>query len=144
MGCNHQDSLSMGFSRQEYWSGLPFPHPEDLPNPGLEPASSRSPALAGGFFTPEPPGKPLTSLMILKRILHSLCTTPGGRSQPHCHCFRDQVSHRRGDCPGHCRLVTSTFDLYPLGASETPTLQFQYPQCLQTLLNVKATLQDSF
>ena len=49
-----QASLSMGFSRQEYWSGLPFPPPEDLPNPGIEPASPKSlasPALAGGFFT---------------------------------------------------------------------------------------------
>ena len=43
-----QAPLSMGFSRQEYWSGLPFPSPGDLPNPGIE---SKSPALAGGFFT---------------------------------------------------------------------------------------------
>ena len=41
----------MGFSRQEYWSGLPCPLPGDLPNPGIEPASLMSPALAGGFFT---------------------------------------------------------------------------------------------
>ena len=46
----------MGFSRQEYWSGLPFPSPEDLPNPGTE---SASPALADGFFTTEPPRKPV-------------------------------------------------------------------------------------
>ena len=46
-----QASLSMGFSRQEYWSGLPFPSPGDLPDPGIEPASLMSPALAGGFFT---------------------------------------------------------------------------------------------
>ena len=52
----HQDPLSMGFPRQEYWSGLPFPSPGDLPNPGIEP---ESPALSGGFFTPEPPGQPL-------------------------------------------------------------------------------------
>ena len=44
----HQTPLSMGFPRQEYWSGLPWPPPGDLPNPGIEPAS---PALAGGFFT---------------------------------------------------------------------------------------------
>ena len=42
---------SMGFSRQEYWSGLPCPPPGDLPDPGIKPASLRSPALAGGFFT---------------------------------------------------------------------------------------------
>ena len=41
----------MGFSRQEYWSGLPCPPPGDLPNPGMEPVSLMSPALASGFFT---------------------------------------------------------------------------------------------
>ena len=46
----HQAPLSMGFSRQEYWSGLPFPTPEDLPNPGIKPTSLTSPTLAGGFF----------------------------------------------------------------------------------------------
>ena len=46
-----QAPLSMGFSRQEYWSGLPCPPPGDLPNPGVEPVSLMSPALAGGFFT---------------------------------------------------------------------------------------------
>ena len=45
----------MGFSRQEYWSGLPFPPSGDLPDPGIEPASPISPGLAGGFFTTEPP-----------------------------------------------------------------------------------------
>ena len=46
----HQDLLSMEFSRQEYWSGLPFPSPGDLPNLGIELASLVSPALASGFF----------------------------------------------------------------------------------------------
>ena len=54
----YQAPPSMGFSRQEYWSGLPFPSPEDLPNPGTEPKSSASPALAGRFFTTAPLGKP--------------------------------------------------------------------------------------
>ena len=45
-----QASLSMGFSRQEYWSGLPCPPPGDLPDPGIEPVSLMSPALASGFF----------------------------------------------------------------------------------------------
>ena len=49
--------LSMGFSRQEYWSGLPFPSPGGLPNPGIKLESPGSPALAGGFFTTVPPGK---------------------------------------------------------------------------------------
>ena len=46
-----QAPLSMGFSRQEYWSGLPCPSPRDLPDPGVEPVSLRAPALADGFFT---------------------------------------------------------------------------------------------
>ena len=50
----HQDLLSMGFPRQEYWSGLPFPSPWDLPDPGIKPTS---PALAGRVFTAEPPEK---------------------------------------------------------------------------------------
>ena len=52
----HQAPLSMEFSRQEYWSGLPFPSPGDLPDPGTEPTSPVSPALAGGFFTTAPHG----------------------------------------------------------------------------------------
>ena len=56
-----QDPLSMGFSRQEYWSGLPFPSPGHLPGPGIEPVPFASPALAGGFFTTMPPGKHLMS-----------------------------------------------------------------------------------
>ena len=47
----HQGPLSQGFSRQEYWSGLPWPPPGDLPGPGIKPASLMSPALAGKFFT---------------------------------------------------------------------------------------------
>ena len=46
-----QASLPMEFSRQEYWSGQPFPSPGDLPDPGMEPMSLASPALAGGFLT---------------------------------------------------------------------------------------------
>ena len=49
-----QAPLFMGFPRQEYWSGLPFPPPGDIPNPEITPSS---PALAGGFFTSEPRGK---------------------------------------------------------------------------------------
>ena len=48
-----QASLSMDFSRQEYWSGLPFLSPGDLPDPGIKPASA-SPAVVGGFFTTAP------------------------------------------------------------------------------------------
>ena len=51
----HQAPLSVGFHRPEYWSGLPFPSPGDLPNSGIK---LMSPALAGEFFTTEPPKKP--------------------------------------------------------------------------------------
>ena len=54
MDCKLQASLSMGFSRQEYWSGLPFPSPGDFPDPGIEPGS---PALEADTLTSEPPGK---------------------------------------------------------------------------------------
>ena len=54
----HQAPPSLGFSRQEYWSGLPFPSPGDLPNPGIEP---RSPTLQADALTSAPPGKPLNT-----------------------------------------------------------------------------------
>ena len=55
----YKASLSMEFSRQEYWSGLPFPSPGDLPNPGIEPGS---PALRADALPSEPPGKPTGTL----------------------------------------------------------------------------------
>ena len=66
----HQTPLSMEFSRQEYWSGLPFPSLGDLPDPGIEPTSLASLALAGRFFTSVPPGKPcITDNYILKHYI---------------------------------------------------------------------------
>ena len=53
----HQAPLSLGLSREEYWSGLPFPSSEDFPNPGIKHRSLVSPEMAGRFFTTEPPGK---------------------------------------------------------------------------------------
>ena len=58
----HQAPQSVGFSRQEYWSGLPFPSPGDLPNPGIEP---RSPTLQADTLTSEPPGKPIYCIKIM-------------------------------------------------------------------------------
>ena len=70
-----QAPLPRGSSRQEYWSGLPFPPPGDLPDPGIEPkspVSPASPALAGSFSTTEPTGKPVTSMAFpLKGLLIS-------------------------------------------------------------------------
>ena len=54
----HQAPLSMGFSKQEYWTGLPFPSPGHLLDPGIKPVSFVSSALVGRFFTAEPHGKP--------------------------------------------------------------------------------------
>ena len=54
----YQAPLSMESSRQEFWSGLQFPTPGDLPDPGIKPTSPESPALAGRFFTTASTGKP--------------------------------------------------------------------------------------
>ena len=59
----YQASPSMGFSRQEYWSGVPSPSPGDLPDPGIEPGS---PALEADALTSEPPGKPFVVLVSYK------------------------------------------------------------------------------
>ena len=73
----HQAPLSVGFSRQEYWSGLPFPSLGDLPDPGIEPGS---PALQADYLPSEPPGKPLqfgVVLLLLSRFSRvRLCATP--------------------------------------------------------------------
>ena len=61
----HQAPLSVGISRQEYWSGLPFPSPGDLPDPGIEPSS---PALQADSLPSEPPGKPHRTLGGLKSV----------------------------------------------------------------------------
>ena len=75
----HQAPLSMGFSRQEYWSGLPFPPTGHLPDPRIEPASLKSLALAGRFFTtgttwgaPEIPGEFLNNVDIWVSPLDNL------------------------------------------------------------------------
>ena len=63
-----QAPLSVELSRQEYWNGLSFPPPSDLPDPGIKPASFTSSALAGRFFSTEPPGKPKTELLPILNI----------------------------------------------------------------------------
>ena len=62
-----QAPLSMKFSRQEYWSRLLFPTPRDLPDPGIEPTS---PAMAGRFFTTEPPRKPIIEIRYSINIMY--------------------------------------------------------------------------
>ena len=68
-----QAPLSVEISRQEYWSGLPFPPPGDLPDPGVKPASPASLALVARFFTTEPPGKPLITMA----ATITECSVPG-------------------------------------------------------------------
>ena len=78
----------MGFSGQDYWSGVPFPPPEDFPNPGINPASPGSPALEGGYFTTEPPGKPLITgvrSIILVELEQCRVGTPGRGMGPSSH-----------------------------------------------------------
>ena len=65
----HQAPQSMGFSRLEYWSGLPFPSPGDLPDPRIEPGS---PALEADALTSEPPGKQISIISVYKNIVVTL------------------------------------------------------------------------
>ena len=85
-----QAPLSMRFSRQEYWSGLPFPSPGDLPNPGIEP---RSPALQVDSLPAEPPGKPGSDGKESACNAGDLGSIPGlGRSPGEGHCNPLQYS----------------------------------------------------
>ena len=76
MNCSLPDSSVHGLSREEYQSKLPFPISGDLPDPGINPASS---SLAGGFFTTEPPGKP--TCMILAVLLPSGALIPSSEKE---------------------------------------------------------------
>ena len=75
------DSPPMGFSRQEHWSGLPFPSPGDLPNPGIEP---RSPALQVDALTSEPPAKLLIFYILFNKVL---TIYPVLRQEPKSYCY---------------------------------------------------------
>ena len=113
MDCSYQAPLSMEFSRQEYWSGLPFPSPGDLPDPGVEP---RSPALQAGSLMSKSPGKPSSvtqSCLTLCDLMD--CSMPGlpvlhqflELAQAHVHQVSDSIQ------PSHPLSSTSppTFNL---------------------------------
>ena len=88
----YQASPSMGFSRQEYWSGVPLPSPGDLPDPGIEPWSS---ALEADALTSEPPGKPKVTLTAVKNFkMHSGSNKAGYFCC--CHCLVTKL------CPTLC------------------------------------------
>ena len=72
----YQAPLSMELSRQEYWSGLTFPTPGDLPNPGIKPMSLASPALTGGFFTTSTTWEAQSKECVLHAKLLQSCLTP--------------------------------------------------------------------
>ena len=76
---DHQAPLSMGLSKQEYWSGLPFPPPRALSDPGIKPTPPEAPALAGGFFTTGSLGKPFHQVDVVKEHMQfgSQCPDPG-------------------------------------------------------------------
>ena len=83
MDCSPPGSFVHGISRQEYWSGLPFPPPGDLPDPGIEPKSPKYPALAGRIFTSEPLGKPkVKSLPANAGDSRDLGSVPGSGRPP--------------------------------------------------------------
>ena len=77
-----QAPLSMGFSRQEYWSGLPRPPPGDLPNPGTEPVSLTSPTLAGGFFITAAAAAAAKSLQSCPTLCDPIDGSPPGSPIP--------------------------------------------------------------
>ena len=101
LDCSLSAPLSMGFSRQEHWSGLPFPSPGDLPDPGIKPSA---PTLAGGFFTTEPPGKSKclfekwkwkslspVQLFATPWTIYSLWNSPGQTTGVGCHSFLQEI-----------------------------------------------------
>ena len=113
------------FSRQGYWSGLPFPSPGYLPDPGIEPGS---PALTGRFFTTEPPGKPSLGHAAAAAAANSrqLCLTlcdPMDCSLP--------GSSVHGIFPGNNTVVDCHFLLQ--GIFPTQGLNPDFPHCRQTL-----------
>ena len=90
----HRAHLSMGFPRQEYWSGLLRPPPGHLPDPGIEPESPAAPVSAGGFSTTEPPGKPLRNSQIPTKIQTSQ------RPQRYLERFRGLPQRQKQRCRG--------------------------------------------
>ena len=70
MVCSLTGSSVLGFSRQEYWSGLPCPPPGDLPNPGIEPASLTSRAVTSGFFTTSSTWEALLEINFCHLFIH--------------------------------------------------------------------------
>ena len=126
--CNPMDysppaPLSMGFSRQEYWIGLPCPPPGDLPDPEIEPVSLSSPALTGGSLPLAPPGKPSQ----FSRSVMSDSLRPHG------------LQHARLPCPSQLLKLAQTHvhrdgdaiqSTHPLSSPSPPTFNLSQHQHL--------------
>ena len=98
--------LSLGFLRQEYWSGLLFPSLRDLPAPEIKPTS---PALAGGFFTTEPRGRPVFSVPFINALPWLILATVSVRPQALCTCCWTALcscSLEKQQCGSHADPVT--------------------------------------
>ena len=149
----HQASPSTGFSSQEHWSGLPCPSPGDRPNPGIEPASLKSRALASGFFTTgtaweaRPKKKPLFLLIIIltayshagipqcmcpgsDRPLHCLCTWAAAGQlpepgHPSCSCLKSSVTSMHPPL-SQCSLLCGTVPSSCLSPSSPETLPLSH------------------
>ena len=95
----HQAPLSMRFSRRGYGSGLPFPPPGDLAKPGIEPVSSVSPALVGGFFTTSTTwvAKPEIQICFVKSFTFVLVSKDLLRKETTCYTHNEQFQHLRED-----------------------------------------------
>ena len=115
-----QAPLSMGFSRQEYWSGLPFPPPGDLPDSGIEPESLMSPALAGRFFTTDATWEPNFLYARYHMCTHTHTHNPQSRIPQHVRTVGRPAGHSPRPPPGRVAALTSDsrtvlFALLPLG-----------------------------
>ena len=102
----HQAPLSTGFSRQEYWSGLPFPPPGDLPNPGIKPASPVSPALQADSLPLSQRG---SSAWCLWRVNYSWYVFTVKNNSLLLFCFFISPGHRAGHCKILCNVLFLTY-----------------------------------
>ena len=117
MDCSLPGSTTMEFPRQEYWSEWSFPCPGDLYNPGNEPPSPVSPVLVGGFFTSEPPWRPVNDILLFS------CSVVSYSFQPH------GLQHARLPCPSPSPGACS--NSYPLSWSCQSTISSSVvPFCL--------------
>ena len=130
----HQAPPSMGFSRQEYRSGLSFPSPEVLPDPGIEP---RSPALQADALTSAPPGKPLkTRIQVLTSKISREEREPGGRK-------KGEEGERGGLTDVSCQLqIPRCYGTFPWASREGRTGTRPCQKSDQTRIRIRVLCQE--